>query len=236
MNEHLTTGELTALARTQALSMILGQLHTNEITDTALLNAFAHTPREAYVPKAFARSAYVDQPLLLDSGRYMLPPLTAARLITMADIQPHERVLIVGSATSYEAALIAQLASKVWAVDSNAEFIARSQKLVLDQQIANVELHHVASMADGFAQSAPYDAIIVLGGISHAPDSLTSQLSHGGRLASIHEMHQPFGQSYGTGKLFTVMREAVISAPRNSHSCQAAMLPDFAAAKTFAFS
>ena len=73
------------------LNMVEGQLRTNEVTDTALLEAFLATPRERFVPEALRGAAYVDDDLPLGGGRHLLEPLVLARLVQLAEMGPRDR-------------------------------------------------------------------------------------------------------------------------------------------------
>lgn len=95
---------------TAPMNMVLSQLVTNEILDQRILNALVAVKREAYLSAELAKSAYVDEDLPLASGEYLLAPLTVARLLELAQVQPQDRVLVIGSESGYIANILHELA------------------------------------------------------------------------------------------------------------------------------
>jgi len=194
--KHPSTSEDTAA--NMAKSMILGQLYTNEVVSKPLLQAFADTHRELFVPANLHDSAYVDSDLDVGNGRSLLAPLTFGRLLNLADIQPAARVLDIGCLTGYSTAILAKLASHVVAIDTDADAIAKAKELLKGAQ--NVNLQVVKSLADGYGMSAPYDVIVIEGGIQFVPEVLARQLSDHGCIVSVFKKHQPLGLAQGIGK------------------------------------
>src|SRR5689334_6960918 len=112
---------------TQRQHMILGQLMTNEVLDPAILDAMREVPREPFLPEKLRGAAYVDEDMEIAPGRYMMAPLTFARLLDMAKVTRRCRALVVGTLTGYPAAVIARLAGKVTATENEAGFISAAQ-------------------------------------------------------------------------------------------------------------
>src|SRR5206468_1827667 len=96
--------------------MIDSQLRPNKVSDDRVLGAFASMRRELFVPELLSRVAYIDEDLPLGGGRYLMAPMVAARILQAAAIERTDAVLIVGTGTGYEAALVAMLARNVIAV------------------------------------------------------------------------------------------------------------------------
>ena len=111
----------------------------------------------------------------------MNPPLATARLIVEAGIGPSDKVLIVGAANGYAAAVVASLAASVVALESDAGLVATAKGLLKD--LANVTIAS-GDLTKGWTKGAPFDVILVDGAVEEIPDGLTRQLAHGGRLAA----------------------------------------------------
>src|SRR5665213_1026054 len=90
-------------------NMIERQLQPNKITDERVINAFASLRREVFVPEKLRAIAYSDSELALGTGRYLMAPMLAARLLQAAEIARGDNVLVVGAGVGYEAALTALL-------------------------------------------------------------------------------------------------------------------------------
>ena len=178
----MNKADYTAMRR----NMIDSQLRTNNVTDAALLRAIEQTPREYFVPAAYATMAYTDRPVTLEnstSARVLNPPLSAALLLGTAQIKASDHVLLIGAGTGYSAVLLGQLAKSVVAIDDDAALLSLAQANLARSQLLNVELI-TAPMADGYAAGAPYDVIVIDGAIEQLPDSVVSQLVDGGRCVS----------------------------------------------------
>ena len=103
-----------AAART---NMVTNQVRPNKVTDDRVLAALAAVPRECFVPEAMAGNAYVDEDIAVAAGRYLMEPMVLARLLQAAAIEPDDVVLDIGCATGYSAAVLAQLAATVVALE-----------------------------------------------------------------------------------------------------------------------
>src|ERR1700753_3254335 len=94
----------------QRLNMVEAQIRINDVTDARICAAMGEVARERFVPAAKQALAYADVPVEVAPGRYLLDPRTFAKMLVLADIQPSDTVLDVGSATGYSAAVLAKLA------------------------------------------------------------------------------------------------------------------------------
>lgn len=161
------------------MAMVSNQLRTTAVNDPRVVAALRAVPREAFVPADRATTAYVDTMVPLGNGRFLNTPIATARLITEAEPQPGDRVLVVGAATGYAAAVLARLVAHVAALEEDATLLKAGDGALP----ANVEIVH-GSLAAGWAAGAPYDLILVDGAIETVPQALIDQLAEGGRLAA----------------------------------------------------
>jgi protein-L-isoaspartate(D-aspartate) O-methyltransferase len=173
------------------INMVDSQLRTNKVTDPAVIDAFLAVAREDFVPAPLKGIAYVDEDLLIGGGRYLIEPMVLARLIQEAAIEPSDRVLDVGGGTGYAAAILARLANAVIALEEDAGLAAKAKDLLAS--IANVT-SVAGPLAEGWQAKAPYDVILINGTVDEIPDSLTSQLANGGRVAAVVRPY-PGGQA-----------------------------------------
>lgn len=178
----------------QAKNMTLGQLSTNEVLSPEILQMLVDIPRQDFVPLAQRKAAYIDQDIEIAKGRFLLAPLTIAKLITLAEITPSCRVLVIGSGNGYAAIVLAELTGHVVAIDNNSELIAQSIEHAVRLDIKDVDFQQVKNIADGYALSAPYDVIFINGAVKYIPENLPSQLAIGGRLVAIRETAKGLGK------------------------------------------
>jgi protein-L-isoaspartate(D-aspartate) O-methyltransferase len=162
-------------------AMVDSQLRTNAVSDPRVTAAIESVAREEFVPADRRATAYVDRAIPLSATRSMNPPLVTARLIVEAGIAPTDKVLVVGAASGYAAAVVAGLANAVIALESDAA-LAGAAKTQL-KGLPNVTVIS-GDLAKGHAKGAPYDVILVDGAIEQVPDALIRQLAENGRLAA----------------------------------------------------
>lgn len=161
-------------------AMVVSQLRTSAVSDPRVVDAMGDVPREAFVPSTQAALAYRDAPLPLGGGRAINPPLITGRLLVAADIRPTDRVLLIGAAMGYAAAVAARLAGSVVALEEDAELAGAARDAIADTKVTVVE----GPLKAGWAEGAPYDVIIIDGAIEEVPDAVAEQLAPGGRLAT----------------------------------------------------
>jgi protein-L-isoaspartate(D-aspartate) O-methyltransferase len=224
-------------------AMVDGQVRTNDVTNLDLIDAMLDIPREAFVPERLAGLAYLDRDLELQAGngapRYLLKPVVTARLIQAAEVGTTDRVLVVGSASGYSAAVVSRLASAVVALEENPALAEAAQDTLRRLGFVTVT-PVIGRLAGGWPAAAPFDVIVVEGGVEAMPDALFAQLSEGGRLVGVMYAGAGGGQGEGAmqgqvGKatLFRSVRGEVGGRPL--FDCAAPLLPGFKKAPAFIF-
>jgi protein-L-isoaspartate(D-aspartate) O-methyltransferase len=163
--------------------MVDSQLRTCDVTDQAVLAAFADVPRETFVPPAMASLAYLDRdiPALGGAGRLLLAPMTLAKLIQAAGVKPGEKALDVACGSGYSAAILAALGAHVTGLDTDAGALAAAKGLFGAEQAID---WIAGDLAEG-AAGGQFGLILVNGAFESAPEKLLSQLTDGGRLIGV---------------------------------------------------
>lgn len=176
-------------SKLQRLNMVESQVRPSDVTDRRIIKAMMDVPREKFVPPLLASMAYMDEPVPLDAvngegGRYLLAPRTFAKLVQLAEIGPDAVVLDVGCATGYSTAVLAQLAKRVVAIESDKAFAEQARRLLEEVGASNVAVVE-GRLAGGVPAQGPYDAIVLNGAVAEIAPVLLEQLKDGGRLAAI---------------------------------------------------
>lgn len=159
-------------------AMVASQLRTNAVNDARVVEAMAVTPRENFLPPEHRAIAYRDTLLPLAGGRRHNSPLATGLLLTNAELEPNDRVLLIGAAGGYAAALLAQIAGSVVAGEEEESLAAFARTALAGH--GNVELVQ-APLDAGWKKGAPYDLLVVDGAVEQLPDALVAQLKPGGR-------------------------------------------------------
>jgi protein-L-isoaspartate(D-aspartate) O-methyltransferase len=174
--------------------MVDGQVRPSDVTDTRIIDAMIEVPREAFVPANQRAMAYLDLDLdvseTASSKRFLIKPVVIARMLQAAEITAADNVLVVGCASGYAAAVVAKLAAKVIATESDAALAAKAKDVLAQIGLANVTVQ-TAAAADGDAANGPYDVIVLDGATEIVPDRLYQQLKDGGRLVGVFATTKP---------------------------------------------
>lgn len=165
-------------------AMINSQLRPNRLIDDHLIEAIANVPREDFVPTELKGIAYLDEDLPLGGGRYLMEPMVLGRLLQAARIDADDTVLIVGCTTGYSAAVAADLAGTVIALEQDPDLAKRATETLARLGVANVAVVE-GDLTQGMADQGPYDAIVLEGAVSEVPDALLDQIAEGGRLVTV---------------------------------------------------
>ncbi len=164
--------------------MVDGQVRTADVTDLRVISAMLEVPRERFVPQTASALAYLDLDLPVGEGasRRLLKPMVLAKLIQAADIGATDRVLDVGCATGYAAAVLARIAGQVVALEQDAGLAKAARRGI----VVAAECHRRQRAAGRWlATAAPYDVILLEGATEIEPQAFRRQLKDGGRLVCV---------------------------------------------------
>jgi protein-L-isoaspartate(D-aspartate) O-methyltransferase len=187
------------------LNMVESQVRPNGITDRRIIAAIETVRREDFVPESRRALAYMDEDVMLDPAdkaagpRALIEVMAFARMLQHAAIKPTDKVLIVGAGTGYGAAVVAQIAASVVALESDAGLMHKARSNLAG--LANVKLVE-GSLAAGAAADQPFDVILLEGRAEEVPASLIGQLTDDGRLVAVvgeRETSQAFVYSRSGG-------------------------------------
>jgi len=168
-------------------TMVDCQLRTFEVTDLSVLDAFQAIPREMFLASTDLAVVYSDAQQTVTSdgvSRVLLAPMVLARVIQAADIDRGCRVLDVGGGSGYSAAILAQLAGSVVALESDKTFSAAAAANAAALGIESLRIV-TGPLADGAAAEGPFDVILVNGAVEQGLEALFAQLAPGGRLLCV---------------------------------------------------
>jgi protein-L-isoaspartate(D-aspartate) O-methyltransferase len=160
---------------------LIETLQDRGISDLAVLRAFDLIPRHLFVPEAVRHRAYEDAPLPIGFGQTASQPSLQALYMQTLALEPHEKVLEVGTGSGFQTAVLSQLVAHVYSVERIQELSARARSLLDQLRVSNVALL-VGDGTIGWSKYAPFDAILVAAGAPVVPDALVEQLAPGGRL------------------------------------------------------
>ncbi|MEN3973639.1 protein-L-isoaspartate O-methyltransferase [Emcibacter sp. SYSU 3D8] len=213
-----------AAARKQ---MVDSQLLPNKVTDARLVEAMGTVPREAFLPPSLRGVAYMDEDAPVAPGRYVIAPMVFARLLQAAAVRDTDVVLDVGCAAGYSAAILANLAGVVVALEEDEALAAQATANLAANGVDNAAVVTVP-LAGGYAAQAPYDVIVLEGSVDEVPAALLDQLNEGGRLVAVLA-------GRGIGKATLSSRKGGVIGHRQLFDAGLPPLPGFAREAGFVF-
>ena len=164
--------------------MVESQVRTADVTDTRVLRAMRHLPRERFAPAQKRAIAYADLEVEVGHGRFLMRPRDLAKLIQALAPQAHERGLEIAGATGYGAAVLAACCKEVITQEPEGDVSFAAHAALESAAVANVKTVSTA-VADGWSDEAPYDVILLNGSAEFVPEPWLKQLAPGGRLGVI---------------------------------------------------
>jgi protein-L-isoaspartate(D-aspartate) O-methyltransferase len=165
----------------ERFSMVESQLRQRGIRDERLLAAMSTVPRHEFVSQKNWNEAYADHPIPIAEKQTTSQPYMIAAMIQAAEIKPEDRVLEIGAGSGYQTALLAELASQVFAVERYASLAETAQKTLERLGYRNAKIV-TGDGSLGMPEAAPFDVIIVSAAAPRVPPALVEQLAVGGRL------------------------------------------------------
>ena len=161
--------------------MVNRQIKARGVTDKRVLDAMRSVPRHLFVPPDFAPKAYDDGPLPIGWGQTISQPYIVALMTDLADLEPGDKVLEIGTGSGYQAAVLAQIVDEVYSIEILGELAASAAARLDSLGYANITVREGDGYR-GWPEHAPFDAIVVTAAPGHVPEPLVEQLAVGGKL------------------------------------------------------
>ncbi len=161
--------------------MVRRQIEARNITAPAVLAAMCKVPRHLFVSEALRHKAYEDYPLPIGEQQTISQPFIVAEMSQALDLGPNDRVLEIGTGSGYQAAILAEIAYRVYTIERLHPLYIQARRLFDQLQYHNIVTRYTDGTT-GWREQSPFDAIIVTAGAPQAPESLIAQLAIGGRM------------------------------------------------------
>jgi len=161
---------------------LVDEIEAMGVQDPDILSIMASVPRHKFVLSEYLDQAYANHPLPIGYGQTISQPYIVAWMTELLELQPGEKILEIGTGSGYQAAVLAELGDvEVYSIEIVPELAeAATERL---QELGYTNIH--TKQGDGYygwAEYAPFDAIIVTAAPDHLPAPLVDQLTEDGRL------------------------------------------------------
>ncbi|NBR53097.1 MAG: protein-L-isoaspartate(D-aspartate) O-methyltransferase [Rhodobacteraceae bacterium] len=174
-------------------------LRSRGVTDARVLTAMEKIDRADFVRGIFADRAYEDMPLPIGAGQTISQPSVVGLMTQALNIQPRDKILEVGTGSGYQAAVLSQLARRVYTIERHKRLVTEAQAIFDRLGLSNITAVH-ADGSFGLPEQAPFDRILVTAAAEDPPGPLLAQLRVGGIMVV------PVGQSDAVQSLIRVTR------------------------------
>lgn len=166
----------------QARTELIEEIKAMGVQDPDVLRVIASVPRHKFVPDEYLDQAYANHPIPIGYGQTISQPYIVAWMTELLELKPGEKVLEIGTGSGYQAAVLAELGDvEVYSIEIIPELAdAAATRL---QELGYINIH--TKQGDGYygwAEYAPFDAIIVTAAPDHLPAPLVDQMTENGRL------------------------------------------------------
>jgi protein-L-isoaspartate(D-aspartate) O-methyltransferase len=176
------TSKADATGRTSMVETIREHARSTDIPiSDRTLEAVSSVDRAQFVPDELQSRAYDDSPLPIGHGQTISQPYIVALMTELAQVEPGDKVLEVGTGSGYQAAILGKLAGKVFTVEIVDSLAKQAKERLRKLGFGNVTVRSGDGYA-GWSEEAPFDAIVVTAAPEKTPPPLIEQLKPGGRL------------------------------------------------------
>jgi protein-L-isoaspartate(D-aspartate) O-methyltransferase len=155
----------------ERLRMVEEQIIGRGVKDERVLAAMRKVPRHEFLPEAIRGMAYSDNAIPIGEGQTISQPYMVALMTELLGLAGTERVLEIGTGSGYQAAVLAELCSKVYTVE-RVKALAEKARAALDRLGYRSVAIKVYDGTYGWKEMAPFDAIMVTAGSPDIPQPL----------------------------------------------------------------
>jgi len=165
----------------QRKEMVRVQLERRGISDERVLQAMREVPRHLFIDEKYRHLAYADHPLPIDAEQTISQPYIVGLMTEVIEIEKGEKVLEIGTGSGYQAAVLAHLTDEVYSVEIIKELAEKADRTLKKLGYTQVRIKWGDGNL-GWAENAPYDAVIVTCASKEVPPALFEQLREGGKM------------------------------------------------------
>ncbi len=173
--------EIGGISSTVLRDRLVDSLVAKGISDEKVVSAIRKVPRHEFIAEKYRHEAYDDHPLPIGMGQTISQPYIVAYMTEALKLKGNEKVLEIGTGSGYQAAVLAEIADKVYTIEILEPLARNAEKMLKRLGYENIFVL-AGDGYRGWPEHAPFDAIIVTAAPDHVPQPLVEQLKVGGRM------------------------------------------------------
>jgi protein-L-isoaspartate(D-aspartate) O-methyltransferase len=147
----------------------------------AVRSAMGKVERHRLLDPALAPTAYRNHPLPIGNGQTISQPYIVALSTDLLNLKPGDAVLDIGTGSGYQAAVLAEIVSKVFSIEIIPSLGKEAAKRLEELGYGNIEIK-IGDGYEGWPEKGPFDGIVVTAAAPRVPPALVAQLKPGGRM------------------------------------------------------
>ncbi len=160
---------------------LVASLRDKGISDERVLDAINAIPRHFFLDTAFDDIAYQDRAFPIAQQQTISQPYTVAYQSELLMVRPHEKILEIGTGSSYQSCVLAEMGARVFTIERQKSLFDLIKAFSFISKYKNIKFFY-GDGYEGLPTYAPFDKIIVTAAAPHIPDKLLDQLNVGGKM------------------------------------------------------
>jgi protein-L-isoaspartate(D-aspartate) O-methyltransferase len=156
-------------------------LRQKGITDERVLDAIGAIPRHFFLDSAFDEVAYEDRAFPIEVKQTISQPYTVAYQTQLLDVQPHEKILEIGTGSAYQCSVLAEMGAKVFTIERQKQLFDNNKDFKFIKKYSNIKFFY-GDGYEGLPTYAPFDKVIITAASKTVPPKLIAQLKTGGKM------------------------------------------------------
>ena len=160
---------------------LIDSIREKGITDERVLEAMMSIPRHYFLDTAFDRIAYEDRAFPIQEGQTISQPYTVAYQTQLLDVTPYDKILEIGTGSTYQASVLAEMGANVFTIERQKRLFELNKQFILRNKYPNIKFFYGDGL-EGLPTYAPFDKILITAAAPFIPPKLLEQLKPGGKM------------------------------------------------------
>ena len=202
-------------------NMIKNQIITNQVNDPNIINAIAEIEREKFVSNEYNSLVYSDSNIPFKEGRYLMKTFIFAKMLQNCNIKKKDSVLVIGCLSGYSVAVISKLCSYVFGIENDINLTKKANNILTSLGYLNTSITST-NLIEGLKKNAPYDKILIQGGVEFIPKIISDQVTEGGQVFFMQKIEDGLVYEFTLGE-----KNNGLMSYRGIFTCNSFLLKEF---------
>ena len=160
---------------------LIDSLREKGITNEQVLDAMMDIPRHFFLDTALDHIAYQDRAFPIQEGQTISQPYTVAYQTQLLELEPHDKILEIGTGSAYQASVLAEMGAHVFTIERQKKLFELNKEFIFRKKYPNIKFFYGDGF-EGLPTFAPFDKILITAAAPFIPPKLIQQLKPGGKM------------------------------------------------------